>query len=278
MYAEINTLSLCLLCASFPCVNKSRNLYSLFLKLVAPNYEVWYFGAKSTILWETKIFSSHLHSIIDKACATASSWDVLYPTHKHCTSTYVVVQFYPWFKFSFLLFQTHYHVIIIHYNTEKQKKIKFEPRIKLNHNTYTFKQYFRHASLTWFVFPNIWPCDCHNLLIILWYVSCHPWTDLLPSDLNGNSTPKSMVRNQYVRQRQLSYVASIEESFLLNMYRSQPNELLFWMAVEVVVWSAYKCHATLNSRKEITDFPLLIQLVDLQNLTCTVYYYYSFSY
>ena len=47
-----------------------------------------------------------------------------------------------------------------------------------------------------------------------------------------------MVRNQYVRQRQLSYVASIGESFLLNMYRSQPNELFFCMAVEVVVWPA----------------------------------------
>ena len=47
----------------------------------------------------------------------------------------VVVQFYPWFKFYFLLFQTHYHVIIIHSHTQKQKKIKFEPRIKLNHNT-----------------------------------------------------------------------------------------------------------------------------------------------
>ena len=46
----------------------------------------------------------------------------------------VVVQFYPWFKFSFLLFQTHYHVIIIHYHTQKQKERKFEPRIKLNHN------------------------------------------------------------------------------------------------------------------------------------------------
>ena len=46
----------------------------------------------------------------------------------------VVVQFYPWFKFSFLLFQTHYHVIIIHYHTQKQKKRKSEPRIKLNHN------------------------------------------------------------------------------------------------------------------------------------------------
>ena len=44
---------------------------------------------------------------------------------------YVVVQFYPWFKFYFLCFK----LIIIHYNTQKQKKIKFEPRIKLNHNT-----------------------------------------------------------------------------------------------------------------------------------------------
>ena len=52
-------------------------------------------------------------------------------------SVYVVAQFYPWFKFSFLLFQTHYHVIIIHYHTQKQKKRKFEPRIKLNHNIYT---------------------------------------------------------------------------------------------------------------------------------------------
>ena len=55
---------------------------------------------------------------------------------------YVVAQFYPWFKFSFLLFQTHYHVIIIHYHTQKQKKRKFEPRIKLNHNRYTFKAKF----------------------------------------------------------------------------------------------------------------------------------------
>ena len=52
-------------------------------------------------------------------------------------SVYVVVQFYPWFKFFFLLFQPHYHVIIIHYHTQKQKKRKFEPRIKLNHNIYT---------------------------------------------------------------------------------------------------------------------------------------------
>ena len=49
---------------------------------------------------------------------------------------YVVVQFYSLVKILFLLFQTHYHVIIIHYHTQKQKKIKFEPRINLNHNIY----------------------------------------------------------------------------------------------------------------------------------------------
>ena len=42
-----------------------------------------------------------------------------------------MVQFYAWFKFSFLLFQTHYHVIIIHYHTHKQKKRKFEPKDKI---------------------------------------------------------------------------------------------------------------------------------------------------
>ena len=38
---------------------------------------------------------------------------------------YVVVQFYPWFNFNFLLYQTHYH-------THKQNK----PSIKFNHNIY----------------------------------------------------------------------------------------------------------------------------------------------
>ena len=47
----------------------------------------------------------------------------------------VMVQFYPWRKFHFLLFQAHY-VFIIHYHTQKQKKTKFKPRIKLNHNIY----------------------------------------------------------------------------------------------------------------------------------------------
>ena len=49
---------------------------------------------------------------------------------------YVVVQFYPWFKCSFLLF-----LGMVMYDNNmimslKQKKRKFEPRIKLNHNIY----------------------------------------------------------------------------------------------------------------------------------------------
>ena len=48
---------------------------------------------------------------------------------------YVVVQFYPWFKFYFLLFQTHYHTLPY----PKTKEKKFNPRIKLNHNIYKTK-------------------------------------------------------------------------------------------------------------------------------------------
>ena len=46
-----------------------------------------------------------------------------------------------WFKFilglNFIFFC--FKVIIIHYHTQKQKKIKFKPRIKLNHNIYLKK-------------------------------------------------------------------------------------------------------------------------------------------
>ena len=42
----------------------------------------------------------------------------------------VVVQFYPWFKFYFSLFQTHYHILPY----PKTKEKKFEPGTKLNHN------------------------------------------------------------------------------------------------------------------------------------------------
>ena len=53
---------------------------------------------------------------------------------------YVVVQFYPWFKFSFVLL-----LGMVMYDNNmimslKQKKRTFEPRIKLNHNMYTVRE------------------------------------------------------------------------------------------------------------------------------------------
>ena len=42
----------------------------------------------------------------------------------------VVVQFYPWFNFFCHL----YFIIITHNHIQKQREIKFKPRIKLDHN------------------------------------------------------------------------------------------------------------------------------------------------
>ena len=50
-------------------------------------------------------------------------------------SVYVVVQFYPWFKFYFLLFLG----MLMYDNEFKTKENKiFKPRIKLNHNIYIY--------------------------------------------------------------------------------------------------------------------------------------------
>ena len=57
---------------------------------------------------------------------------------------YVVVQFYLWFNFHFLLFQTHH---IIHYLTQKQNKIKFKPTIKLNRDIHVYVPLFTHVHL-----------------------------------------------------------------------------------------------------------------------------------
>ena len=46
---------------------------------------------------------------------------------------YVVVQFYPWFKFYFLLFQTHYHTLLL---PKTKKKRKFKARMTLNHDVF----------------------------------------------------------------------------------------------------------------------------------------------
>ena len=47
---------------------------------------------------------------------------------------YVVVQFYPWFKFYFPLFLG----MVMYDNEFETKEKKFKPSIKLNHNIYLY--------------------------------------------------------------------------------------------------------------------------------------------
>ena len=72
-----------------------------------------------------------------KTCNTKLGIETMY--------VYDVVQFYPWFKFSFLLFQTCYSI----YNTHKQRKTKFDPRITLNHNIYTCLLFVSLSHNSW---------------------------------------------------------------------------------------------------------------------------------
>ena len=55
-----------------------------------------------------------------------------------------MVQFYTGFTFVNLISLC--FKLIIHYHSHKQRKIKFEPRIKLNHSTYTLLQNQQHST------------------------------------------------------------------------------------------------------------------------------------
>ena len=59
-----------------------------------------------------------------------------------------VVQFYPWIKFYFLLFQTHYHTLP--YTITKENEI--QTKDKLNHNKYTYTCIINHYTYT---FPQV---------------------------------------------------------------------------------------------------------------------------
>ena len=66
----------------------------------------------------------------------------LHPTTFYPSGVFVVAQFYPWFKFYFPLFQTHYHTLP--YPETKENKIK--PRIRLNHNIYKFNRFKKQVT------------------------------------------------------------------------------------------------------------------------------------
>ena len=62
---------------------------------------------------------------------------------------FVVVQFYPWFKFYFLSFLG----IEMYDNEFETKERKFEPRIKLSYNTFP---YWDWDGLTPSLFEEVW--------------------------------------------------------------------------------------------------------------------------
>ena len=85
-----------------------------------------YFGRKIyyTIIWYAK--NTRKVKIIQTTIS--HQLVTIKRTKKSCqqqtgSKIYVVVQLYPWFKFISFLFKR----IIIHYHTQKQKEIKFEP-------------------------------------------------------------------------------------------------------------------------------------------------------
>ena len=96
----------------------------------------------------------------------------------------VVVQFYPWFKFYFPLFQTHYNTLPI----AKQGQIIFKLRIKLNHNIgigqkfqYVAWENSRHLAMLPLVSPpnDIWETSAE--IPYWWCIVTQIWVVLLIS-------------------------------------------------------------------------------------------------
>ena len=101
-----------------------------------------------------------------------------------------------WFNFILgLIFISHcLYLTIIHYHTPKQKKIKFKPRIKLNHNTST--KYSEQVLSTIAVFQEV-QCNIQLLLFFLINRGTEVWTDRCIvtcsniSEPDGDSSPGS---------------------------------------------------------------------------------------
>ena len=85
-------------------------------------------------------------------------------------------------KFIFLCFKH----IIIHYHTPKQRKIKFKPRIKLNHNIYIKRDFlvalkairsllFSTIVLVFFISPAVY----HRNVLLLLIKKIKKWTRLI---------------------------------------------------------------------------------------------------
>ena len=74
-------------------------------------------------------------------------------SHEPCCQCLTSAALYPWYSFIFLCFKG----INIHSHTQKQRKIEFKPKIKLNHNYYILR----------FLSHNTKKCDTYLYSIFL---------------------------------------------------------------------------------------------------------------
>ena len=113
-----------------------------FRRIKLFQWMVWYFIGVYIInrtlhgRLEIRNFSSRVENISLVRCT--HSWNIFQHSKRNFVSLHghVISSINPWFKFYFLLF-----LGMVMYDNNmimslKQKKIKFKPRIKLNHNMY----------------------------------------------------------------------------------------------------------------------------------------------
>ena len=80
---------------------------------------------------------------------------------------FVVVQFYPWIKFYFLLFQTRYHTLPY---TVSNKENKIQTKDKLNHNKYTDTCIINHYTV---IYPSTGRLSCFSFKFLLLNPAVH---------------------------------------------------------------------------------------------------------
>ena len=126
---------------------RPRSLFGVTVLEFSVVFSLSMFAAYTTLLrvWENCLYWHNGTTLIvgnlEIACS-ASSLEVDlsdYLTHSFpMFGVNIVVQFYHWFEFYFLLFQTHYHTLP--YPKAKEKKISTEDKIEPQHMIYYASQ------------------------------------------------------------------------------------------------------------------------------------------
>ena len=122
-------------------------LVCFFYNRIWGGEEFWkHWSPRGKNCWEPKAYKIQDAQKLTKKKDLGSHLRRTMKTHiTHVAEKYsvlIVVQFHPWFKFYFLCFNR--IVIHVHYHTQKQNKIKFKPRIQLNHTIH-----LHHRWPTW---------------------------------------------------------------------------------------------------------------------------------